>query len=115
MTNHKLPRPRTAPEAIDLLDELRVELSRHGLGGAADQVMQVRRWVTADHLFGHEGDQPLAEDLEIMQAHPVYTHDHATYAEAQRLVSAKVTKAGLVDLVNWLLHRVRVAEHGEDA
>lgn len=54
------------------------------------------------------GDAPLAEDPEIDAAHPLRrSHDdpaaHRRYGEAMRLVGARRSKRGLVDLVNWLL------------
>ncbi len=52
-----------------------------------------------------EEDQPLLEDEAIRAAHPTRTGDHARYAEAMRLVGARRSKYGLVDLVNWLLPR----------
>lgn len=61
-----------------------------------------------------EHDQPLPEDDAILAAFPVGTNRDAgrfaTYAEAQRLVSAKRSKGALVDLVNWLLARAERAE-----
>lgn len=58
-------------------------------------------------LNAESGDAPLPEDDAIRAAHPLRTHDHATYAEAMRLVGAKHSKRALVDLVNWLLVRGR--------
>lgn len=64
-----------------------------------------------------EHDQPLPEDDAILAAFPVGTNRDAgrfaTYAEAQRLVSAKRSKGALVDLVNWLLARAERAEKAE--
>lgn len=51
-------------------------------------------------------DAEIPEDAAIKAAHPMRTGDHATYAEAMRLVGAKYSKRALVDLVNWLLVRV---------
>lgn len=56
-------------------------------------------------------DESLPEDVDIVAAFPLGRTDPGrfeVYAEAQRLVSAKRSKAALVDLVNWLL--VREAE-----
>ncbi|HXE63139.1 MAG TPA: hypothetical protein VN519_06335 [Bryobacteraceae bacterium] len=58
----------------------------------------------------NEYDYPLPEDAEIEAAHPLKTGRHDLYAEANRLVSAKHSKAALVSLVNWLLLRTTVAE-----
>lgn len=52
--------------------------------------------------------QPLPEDAAIEAAHPLRTGDHATYAEAMRLVGARSAKGDLVDLVNWLLRQRRI-------
>ena len=38
--------------------------------------------------------QPLPEDAAIEAAHPLRTGDHATYAEAMRLVGARSAKHG---------------------
>lgn len=49
-------------------------------------------------------DQPLPGDDEaIKAAHPTRSGKHALYQEARRLVGARRSKGGLVDLVNWLL------------
>lgn len=48
-------------------------------------------------------DKPLPEDKAIEKAHPCNSGNHARYAEAMRLVSAKYSKGALVELVNWLL------------
>lgn len=50
-------------------------------------------------------DSPLPEDQEIKQHHPTRTGRHDLYNEAMRLVGAKRSKQGLVELVNWLLHK----------
>jgi hypothetical protein len=55
-------------------------------------------------------DSPLPEDDAIKAAHPTRTGRHDLYAEAQRLVSARHSKAGLVELVNWLLVQAEQAE-----
>jgi hypothetical protein len=57
-----------------------------------------------------EEDEPLPEDEAIMAARPVETGDHDTYMEALRLVGAKRSKYALVDLVNWLLRRLKKPE-----
>lgn len=51
------------------------------------------------------GDAPLPEDEAIKAAFPTRSGRHDLYGEAMRLVSARRSKAGLVALVNWLLHR----------
>lgn len=55
-------------------------------------------------------DKPIPEDKAIDAAHPVRSGRHDTYAEAMRLVGAKHSKYALIELVNWLLIRVDVAE-----
>lgn len=57
-------------------------------------------------------DLPLPEDAEIEAAFPTRSGEHAIYAEAQRLVSARYSKFGLVALVNMLLHRIAKARGG---
>ena len=54
-----------------------------------------------------EDDEPLPEDDQIEAAHPLRTDDHETYMEAFRMVCAKRSKFALVDLVNWLLRRIK--------
>lgn len=49
------------------------------------------------------GDKPLPEDEAIRLAHPTITGEFRLYEEARRLVHARRSKVGLVDLVNWLL------------
>lgn len=48
-------------------------------------------------------DAALPEDADIKAAHPSRTGDHTLYAEACRLVAARRSKSGLVELVNYLL------------
>ena len=55
-------------------------------------------------------DSPLPEDDAIALAHPLRSGRHDLYAEAMRLVGARRSKGGLVELVCWLLLRVAVAE-----
>lgn len=55
-------------------------------------------------------DEPLPEDDAITLAHPLRSGRHDLYAEAMRLVGARRSKGGLVELVCWLLLRVAVAE-----
>lgn len=51
------------------------------------------------------GDAPIPEDAQIDAAFPTSSGRHDLYKEAMRLVGAKRSKAGLVSLVNWLLHQ----------
>lgn len=57
-----------------------------------------------------EGDGPadsaLPEDAAIKACHPTRSERHDLWAEALRLVGAKHSKYALVELVNWLLHRL---------
>lgn len=55
-------------------------------------------------------DLPLPEDDAIKAAHPIRTGRHKEYEEALRLVHARRSKGGLVELVSWLLVRVNDAE-----
>ena len=55
-------------------------------------------------------DLPLPEDDAIDAAHPFRSGRHDLYAEALRMVHAKVSKGALVDLVVWLLLRAETAE-----
>lgn len=55
-------------------------------------------------------DRPLPEDDEIAAAHPLVSGRHEEYAEAMRLVGAKKSKGALVELVTWLLVRIKHAE-----
>lgn len=59
-------------------------------------------------------DAVLPEDDAIKAAHPSRTGDHESYAEARRLVGARRSKQGLVELVNWLLVERRRAMAGLD-
>ncbi len=57
-----------------------------------------------------DDDTPLPEDEQIKAVHPARTDKrHDLYQEAMRLVGARHSKSGLVELVNWLLHRVSQA------
>ena len=60
------------------------------------ELIEAKRWPK-------DGDEPLPEDAEIESAHPCETDDHKTYKKALRLVGARRSKFGLVNLVNWLL------------
>lgn len=60
-------------------------------------------------LIDSDEDKPLPEDEVIRDAHPLRTGRHDLYMEALRMVGARHSKGGLVDLVTWLLHRD--AEH----
>ena len=55
-------------------------------------------------------DQDIPEDEFIDAAHPLETKRFDLHNEAMRLVGAKHSKGALVDLVNWLLHRIDAAE-----
>ena len=64
----------------------------------------------SDLFSWSDEDQSLPEDEQIQAAFPMETGDHKSYEEAMRLVGAKRSKAALVDLVNWLLHRLNKVE-----
>ncbi len=60
-------------------------------------------------------DKPLPEDAAIDAAHPLRTDTkeaHARYTEAMRLVGARRSKGGLVEMVNWLLAEKAAAVDG---
>ena len=52
-------------------------------------------------------DEAIKEDDDIKRFHPLNTKDFDTYNEALRMVSAKRSKYALVDLVNYLLVRIK--------
>lgn len=53
-------------------------------------------------------DDPDASYKDIIQAnHPTVTGDHETYSDAMRLVGQRHSKYALIDLVNWLLVRLK--------
>ena len=62
---------------------------------------------------GDWSDKPLPEDPEIAAAHPVVTGKHYLYKTAMRLVGARYSKHGLVELVNWLLWRLETQKPQE--
>lgn len=56
-------------------------------------------------------DQPLpGVDEMIKAAHPTRSGKHTLFQRAQRLVGARRSKGGLVELVNWLLVEVEAAK-----
>lgn len=59
-----------------------------------------------------EEDKALPEDSAIKACHPTRSGRHDLYAQAARLVGAKRSKYALVDLVNWLLHRLETEKNG---
>ena len=75
-------------------------------------------WLIAELRAARAGDAwvdaALPEDDAIKAAHPSRTGDHGSYAEALRLVGARRSKQGLVELVNWLLVERRRALAGLD-
>ncbi len=71
-----------------------------------DMVVEVRR----DALAWTDNDRELPEDEAIHDTHPVRDGSGKIYLEAMRMVGAKRSKGGLVDLVNWLLHRISEEE-----
>lgn len=54
-----------------------------------------------------DGDRPLSIQDKIDRADPIYTKDYATYEMALKMVGAKHSKYGLVDLVNYLLSVIK--------
>lgn len=65
-------------------------------------IAELRGWRSQDEEWRNSR---LPEDADIATAHPAKTGGHALYAEALRLVTARRSKRGLVELVNWLLAR----------
>lgn len=60
-------------------------------------------------------DKPLAEDEEIAAAHPTRSTDPKRwehYANATRMVGARYSKGGLIELVCWLLSKRTVFAAG---
>ena len=57
-----------------------------------------------------DDDKAIPEDAAIKAAHPLRSGRHDIYQEAMRMVGAKHSKGGLVELVNWLLVRAAKAE-----
>jgi hypothetical protein len=76
----------------------------------ADGAHQVTHWAASDD------DRPLPEDDAIEAAHPVNDKRNTPlFEEALRLVDARRSKYGLVELVTWLLARERDAKSERDA
>lgn len=55
-------------------------------------------------------EHPSEEAKAIMASHPMQTRRFDLHAEAMRLVGERHAKGDLVDLVNWLLHRIESAK-----
>jgi hypothetical protein len=114
------------------LNEISNTVTEYGVANVADNEMRLLitdlRAARAEverlrqlAYYGDASDKPIPEDASIAAAHPSKTGDYATYAEAQRLVSAKRSKFGIIALVNWLLSmnnacrdRVAELEHEQD-
>lgn len=71
-------------------------------------ILKAQRELWADGT--NPDDRPLPEDAAIDAAHPMETGEHELYTEALRMVGAKRSKYALVDLVNWLLLKVKRSE-----
>lgn len=84
----------------------KIEQAKAALAAAALPAQgALTQWASPD-------DQPLAEDAEIDAAHPVNVSDpavHEVYQEALRMVGARRSKYGLVNLVHWLLWKNKEA------
>ena len=76
-----------------------------------EKLRKQRDDLVTDRVASWGDDQPLPEDEETRKAHPVRSDDHQLYSEAMRMVGAKNSKYGLVDLVNMLLHRIEKAKN----
>jgi hypothetical protein len=75
--------------------------------------------IAAQRLVDAEQEREIVEDWkdepdlftsDILKAHPTVTGDHETYEFALALVSNRHGKGSLVDLVNWLLFRLKCWE-----
>ena len=122
----------------ELEDQLHEPGYVDALRGACEDVAKLvpREWVLAREAEGHdygqlealpdlmkdylasltawsEDDKPLPEDDKIHAAHPTRSGEHTLYAEAFRMVGAKRSKFALVDLVHWLLVRLKLSEGGK--
>lgn len=62
--------------------------------------------------WGSPDDKPLPEDEAIERVHPVNEGVPKLYTEAMRFVEARYSKYGLINVMNWLLHRIHFAEIG---
>jgi hypothetical protein len=102
---------RTACEEVSALvpKEFRKQLQNEELDQLEMLPDLVGKYITSLTEWS-EDDKDLPEDRRIVAAHPVETGDHELYMEALRMVTAKRSKYALVDLVNWLLARLKVSE-----
>lgn len=88
--------------------------TRAGSGDDRDQLLRVHRSLLAfyDYLAMTYTEQQWEEDSNLPEAEQIAavtsmrTGRHDLQAEAERLVGARKSKAALVRLVNWLLHRI---------
>lgn len=84
----------------DLAVDLRARADKAEKEAARERAAPMPAWT-----LPFPGDTPLPEDAAIKAAHPTRTGRHDLYAEAMRLVGARRSKGGLVELVCWLLGR----------
>lgn len=71
---------------------------------------ELKKVIEAQKLEWGDGkgdDRRLSIEDRIDKADPIYTKDYATYETALTMVSAKRSKYGLVDLVNYLLSVIK--------
>ncbi len=109
MSERSLPPPAILAGAVALL---RASFRNDGAEGESVHLIcdAYETWSTWP-----EDDGPLPEDAAIKAAHPTRAgtpEAHDRYGVAMRLVGARRSKAGLVELVNWLLAD---ADEGRDA
>ena len=78
-------------------------LEERHLAGLRAVAQHATRWQSED-------EEALPEEDAIKAAHPTRTGHHDLYAEAMRLVGARRSKGGLVELVNWLLWQIKTKE-----
>lgn len=90
-------------------------LSLRGQYLNADMSNAWRLWQAA-LVYAREAEQTAWADTpdkwsdEIVAAHPMKTGDHDTRAIANEMVSNRHSKFALIDLVNWLLARIKKCE-----
>lgn len=89
--------------SVNLERELQTTLRENA--GLKEKLAQIPIWT--------DDDKPLAEEADIVAAHPTNSGSDETFVEALRMVGAKRSKYGLVALVNWLL--VRLQSHPSPA
>ena len=108
------PRPRFSKVSSETLQGERLDCAENHYTAEEGRALEARIRDLEQQLRARvewtSDDKPIPEDAKIHAAHPTETDEHGLYMEAFRMVSAKNSKFALVDLVNWLLARLKVAE-----